>query len=330
MITGYPITSLITGLLYQLGFHPNYPFAHLNKTSLIATNHNTFSIKKILDFFLNPISEEMSHVIITWPTMLFFCAFLIVICNIIYKIYKHFKKEKLVDECESFLYFLTIILFVLTIYSITALRMPDGNYFMILYAVVYLSLLFVLKNLSISIKTFTPLIIFCGGMCLLSNWAWTVGLTPINLSRFGYYNHYEENKKEIQKLGITNICSYIKKQNKNKVTRTMIYEQYSTAELLYIPGIVDEYRKDLITYGNAEILNSSESLCVYFDTISLDYFVFNKKQIERDNIFKTRMTELSKIGKLHLILEEGDNLLLSYNEIPKENDTKLINIFNAF
>lgn len=324
MITGYPITSLVTGVLTKIGFQPKYPFGHLAIDQFVQTSQNAFSVKKIFEFFLYPITEYTDHVIIAWPSMMFFCALLVVFCYIFFRIYKLLKQKQIIDDCESFILVVMVTLFILTLYSITAVQKPDGNYFMIFYAVVYLCFLFVIKTLPVPIKIFTPLIICCGGMCLISNWAWAIGLTPINLDRYGYYNHYEENKSKMQEIGISNICNYIKNENEKEITRTILYGS-DPAELLYISGIAD-YWLDISNWGNKEIISSQEELCKYFDTINLDFFVFNKTLFAGDSVFQSRMTELAQDGKISILLEEGDNLLLSYNKSPKEVDSKLLDV----
>lgn len=201
IITGYPITSIVTSVFKSLGFYPLYPYtlSSVRTTSLrtlLTTNLFWERLRRLIKLFFYPNSSDIYTLEMTWWGPMFSVLWIIALASILVFPVKTWKRVKNSNvEC-----FVTVSFLVISAASggcMLLLETPDGNYFMLMQVVTYLFIATKLATLEKNLaKKYVPPAVLLGLcnllLCLTISAAWMVGFTPIDLKNYGYYNHHSK------------------------------------------------------------------------------------------------------------------------------------------
>ena len=187
----------------------------------------------------------MDHVIIAWGSILVTALLLFWIFQVVIRVVKHQK----ISQLDFFDGFLMITLLAGSAASIYTLSQVDGNYFMLVYAVVVISTMRItgdwLKKEEPENNGITVAVVSKGecmsremgrsgkdslriGICLLAvpfllfntlvtsstSWAGCPGFTPFKLAGKGYYNHRYHRHESWERRGCKELCSRLTKKNR--------------------------------------------------------------------------------------------------------------------
>lgn len=195
-ITGMPMTSIFTGIFEKLGFRLKYPFAF---SGIPSNGGNIFSgegfltwFKRLYGVLLAPAGEDMAHVVIAWGTG-FVVILFVIICAALSM--KRLDKTYEVKPGIRYLEITTLAVAAGSVVSIRLLWQVDGNYFMLLYALLVALGLIALgrvedrKFAEREVLFLLPVFLFNISVTMVTNWAGAVGFSPLNLVHQGYFDH---------------------------------------------------------------------------------------------------------------------------------------------
>lgn len=248
-LTGVPVTSVFANFFEKIGFKVKYPynFSHvIGDPSILSTEEK---IKRLLGrlkgILISPVGEDMDHVIIAWGSILVTALLLFWIFQVVIRVVKHQK----ISQLDFFDGFLMITLLAGSAASIYTLSQVDGNYFMLVYAVVVISTMRItgdwlkkeepenngtaavrdskdqctIRKTGLSGKDSLRI-----GICLLAvpfllfntlvtsstSWAGCPGFTPFKLAGKGYYNHRYHRHESWERRGCKELCSRLTQKNR--------------------------------------------------------------------------------------------------------------------
>lgn len=307
MIAGIPVTSVFSSIFSKLGFQLNYPFADV---PLYGDGSSSALIPYLLDtiyrMLLYPIGESMNHVVFAWGTSLMF--FLPVVCILAATL----KKRPMETEPSLIAYAYTVLIpFILVcLVSLLMLGQIDGNYFMLLNVFLVLFGCAVIsrlnaKTLRISILAMLiPILLLNITVMAVSNWAWSLGFTPIEVMNKGYVDHEALQKKAMEESGNTVIWERLAADPKTRVIAAGNHPQ-----VFDFPCNVQSYDDITSSWGNVVLVKTMDNFIQYLDYAKTDYIYMQAGTIERDSRCHELMGYLIEAGVLKdMVYEEGNML----------------------
>ena len=249
LLTGVPVTSVFANFCEKIGFKVKYPynFSHvIGDPSVLSTQEKISRLlARLKGILISPVGEDMDHVIIAWGTVLITALLLFWIFQVITRVLKHQK----ISQLDFFDGFLMVTLLVGSAASIYTLSQVDGNYFILVYAVVVISTVRITghwfriheeedtaaaaasmgegesmnrkKGLSggrflrIGICLLAvPFLLFNTLITSSTSWAGCPGFTPFKLAGKGYYNHRHHRHESWERRGCKELCSRLTKRNR--------------------------------------------------------------------------------------------------------------------
>ncbi len=249
LLTGVPVTSVFANFCEKIGFQVKYPynFSHVIGDSSVLSTQEKISrlLVRLKGILISPAGEDMDHVIIAWGTVLITALLLFWIFQVITRVIKHQK----ISQLDFFDGFLMITLLFGSIASIYTLSQVDGNYFILVYAVVVISTVRITgqwfkieekentaptaegdgesrcigykirssgsHSLRIGICLLAiPFLLFNTLIASSTSWAGCSGFTPFKLSGKGYYDHRRYRHESWERRGCKELCSRLTKRNR--------------------------------------------------------------------------------------------------------------------
>ncbi len=249
LLTGVPVTSVFANFFEKIGFKVKYPynFSHVIGDPSVLSRQEKISrlLARLKGILISPVGEDMDHVIIAWGTVLVTALLLFWIFQVIIRVIKRQK----ISQLDFFDGFLMITLLAGSAASIYTLSQVDGNYFILVYAVVVISTVritghwfkieeeedtvpaaarmgegdFMSRKKELSGGCFLRI-----GICLLAvpfllfntlitsstSWAGCPGFTPFKLVNRGYYDHRHHRHESWERKGCKELCSRLTKRNR--------------------------------------------------------------------------------------------------------------------
>ena len=198
LLTGVPVTSIFAGLFEKAGCRVKYPytFNHVigDPSALTAGEKCSRLWSRVWGILFAPVTEDMAHVIIAWGTGIV-TVFLVIWLAVSWKAGRRGLRHPLnLFDC-----ILIPVLALGSLASIYTLYQVDGNYFILLYAVLVISALrmgwgqnwgpAVRRSLSLVLVLFFAV---NTAVTCTTGWAGVPGFTPVSLRHMGYYDHRRE------------------------------------------------------------------------------------------------------------------------------------------
>ena len=196
VVTGYPINTLVTSVFQKIGIPSNYPFtfpsARVTSVDTLLTDLLKERASRLFRLLFCPGSDTVTTER-SWWGPLFTVVWIIAIVMIVFRPRYTWKK---CHELQS--YGFVVVSFLLcsgfSVVCMMLLDTPDGNYFMVLYALTYIYIATEFMSFSREmIKKLqliaAPLALSSFLLSLATSQSWCVGVTPINLRNYGYYDH---------------------------------------------------------------------------------------------------------------------------------------------
>lgn len=304
MITGLPVTSVFSSLLSRLGFTMRYPFATISAIGEAGEGSLlSYLARTVYHMLFLPAGEAMSHVAIAWGTSLMF--FLPVTCILAVAAGK-LKKSKYTLGVH-----LVLIPFLLVCgISLLMLGQIDGNYFMLLYVFIVLygcGIISRIKGQKLKLLIclmLIPLLVLNVAMTAVSNWAWSLGCTPVQVLNAGHYPHENIQKETMISLGNEQIWRILEKNPKTRVIAAGNHPQ-----VFDFPCNVQSYDDITSSWGNVVLVKTMDNFVEYLEYAKTDYIYMQAGTVPSDSRCYELMGYLIEAGILTDVLYENGNML---------------------
>ena len=334
ILTGYPALSIWTGLFIKLGFKVKYPYSvsDANRGSNFRGTDIWFTkdtmnnlVERLKNFYIAPVTEDMDHIIIVWGTVLITILTIATIIIFLVDIKKYVNILK--TESHTRLAFeIFVIQFIGAVAVLWIGTKPDGNYFMLYYAITIICLgCFVINNISGVIGNakfyFKSLGCIIIGYSLMvtcvTNWAWAQGFIPVSLKNGGYYNNREELRERFVENGVDSLYDKLCSSTRNRV---MVFGDVDYWNL----NCIAEPYLDISYWGNCDILSSENSYCNYLEFTKCDYVFVQKGFVGAGSKEYGLLVSLFDNNMVKNVENENGHILLSISKDIDENCDKIL------
>lgn len=331
LILGLPIASIASGVMGRLGFTVNPPYSTGTQSaaayvggaaSLLSKESLVRNLKKLYHIFFRPVTAETDHICIAWGTMIITLLIIFLIGKITWKLIRG-KMNKL----QFFWSAVFIALFGVSIVSMILLPKPDGNYFMILYAVVPIAYFKIsefnngfYKKLAV---IYMPVLIGAFMYTCAINWSWSQGFTPIDIVNRGYY---------AQKTEFNNKLKNKAPEIYDKITEEGV-RLFALGDPIYVdqlPAVSESWWSAMT--GNNAIINTIDAFETYLELTEKDYIFADKQYMFADADITFFIRALIEEGILSDMIVEKDKVLFSINfrENRERNSTSISDNVQVF
>ena len=325
---GLPYNALVVSFFKRIGIEPLYPYYFPSSrmtglTELLSDCSFLWTrITRLLDIFFCPKSSDLSTTMISWwGPLVSFIWLLSLILPLL-------SPKKVIQRCRNereFLY-LTVVHYSLSAFSVASMLLldaPDGNYFILAQTLSYIYLLCIVRMVSISIRhviawASVPMILvnFLVECCISP--AWSLGLSPVNLEDFGYYDDYKSRYNSwFAYNDLTDVYEYLE-QNEHRALICSI-DNISTAR--FLPTAVETY--DAIYNWGSQHLRDADSFYKYLSFAKIDALL-----IEADAgislAYYEILLELAENGYLFTEFENERYLLMGVRIEAAEIDDNVV------
>lgn len=312
-VTGVPVTSVFSSVLTKAGFQMRYPF---NTKGIKNYSPNLFSeegiryvFQRLYGFFLNPSEDRMNHVIIAWGTVLL--AFAVLLLLFFPRSEKSLSRST--KELKGYLYTVFLPLAALNFTAMLMLYRPDGNYFMLFYAMVLLMAVIHIFHIRVPFTrrriacAFIPLLFFNVVISSVSSWSWTLGFSKVKLLHGGYYDHKKEQRARMEDMGNGEIWNLLAADQRTRVIGFGYHP-----EVLAFPCNIQSYL-DVWNWGSKELIHSVSAFKEYMEYAKTDYIYVQGGYVERGSRHSRMLSKLLLDGVLEDLYFEEGNLLCKVN-----------------
>ena len=319
LITGMPLTQMGAGIFEKLGFSYKHPYAAASSdyVTSLSTVFSAEGLKERLPrlhrFFFLPNEAEMDHVIIAWGGMLFAICWIALVLLVFCRLRKTLARIR-EDKAYAFTLITTAVVSAASLGAVFLLRKPDGNYFMLMYALTFIQLGLEVKELPGNVfeegsKKILPLVASGAVFCLLTSGAWSVGLTEIKVENKGFYNHREYYEQRYEHVGLTEVANRLEEEGGK--CRTIVF----TGEemwVLSLPAIADHWQ-DLAFWSTKGLGNSPEGMVSYFESTGMEFLVIERAFLENHPYIAERLLPIAQSGKLSLDTDGEKYILVRFH-----------------
>lgn len=341
LLTGVPVNSVFSHALQKMGFSVKYPYREVslpNTTSemtWVETVHHI--VQRLYGMFVSPTSQEMDHVIFAWGSVLILLSMALMIWAVWLKCRGSlFQAEAKMEEEGKGLkpFFFTIYLpfLLVNMTALCLLGQVDGNYFELFYILTILGAMLCVDCLNSQeirrkVKYLAiPVLAVNLVLCALSNWAWSLGFTPVELKNPGYYNHREMERLKKAESGNEQIWNILASNPRNHVLAVGNHPQ-----VLAFPCCIQSFNDITGDWGNSDaVLPKTGNTLRFVEYAKLNYiYIQGNYWPSNDKPFEMARY-LIRNGKVSEIINENGNLLLcidNQGEPDSERDEALLDQF---
>lgn len=329
IMVGIPVTSVFSSIFLKLGFQLKYPFSvlPLNGSSVEEGSIWGYLAETLYRMALNPSGEDMNHVVIAWGTSLVF--FLTVTALLLMCIVRKTGKTgrartdritkgsqnnwECIDTASNltrYAHTVMIPFVAVCLISLLMLGQIDGNYFMLLD--VFLVLYACAAISRMGNKTFRkrililmfPILLLNVPVTMVSNWAWSLGYTPVNLINKGRINHRELQHQEMISLGNSAIWDILAADPATRVIAAGNHPQ-----VFNFPCNVQSYDDITSSWGNVRLVKTMDDFIGYLTYAKTDYIYMQAGTVDAGSRCHELMGYLIEAGILTDVFYENGNLL---------------------
>ena len=318
--TGLPVTSVFYSIWSKMGFEVRYPYRFeslpSNGGALFSLSGLKHLLKRLYGVLLAPVGEDMAHVRIAWgsPFVLVFLVMLLI--PVFVKMKSVGKRERKPLVCLIFMFLADGAVSLAALYL---LWQVDGNYFMLLYALLAILAVIVIGKVESPflansiIKLLVPVALFNVSVTAVSNWKGTLGLSPVKVIHRGYYDHRAAEKEKMEHWGNAEIWDILAEDPE---TRVIVFGEQP--EMLMFPCNTQSYTDIEGSGGNFFISASPEALVSFFSYAQVDYVYLGSGYLRPGSEGWRNVTAMIERGYLTDIYYENGNGLARFAEEPEE------------
>ena len=212
--------------------------------------------------------------------------------------------------------------------SIMLLPKPDGNYFMLMYAMtmlhgaVELSTLKKPRTANACFAGTLPLIACSFALCLASSWAWSIGLTQIDLPSMGFYDHTAAQQRAAEEKELDALFARLDAAETKP--RTLIVDD-DVNLFLATDSVADNWR-DITEWSGNALISSADDLAHYLTATGTEYLLVTRDYAAREEI-RYCLRPLIEQGLLQECAEQSGSYLLQFTPEGAAPDAALLTAF---
>ncbi len=304
LITGYPITSLVVPLFEKMGYYPKYPYtlppnATMSLKTLLTTEAFWERLLRLPKIFFYPNTSDVYTLEMTWWGPLFSVIWIVSLFSILLKPIKAIMRIK--EDC---IYGFQVICFLVcsgvSLGCMMLLSTPDGNYFVLMHILTYWYAStelcrFCFKGKKLAGIIAVPLVACNFLLCIAISWAWSVGLTPIEMDNYGYYNHeVKQVNPQMQANELTEVYEYLKS---SEIQRMIVCSEKEAA-MFKLPAVVESYTHQKV--WAPETIKTVEELYGFLKYADVDSILFDEAYSSVDSHCTELVKALIDQGKLEM------------------------------
>ncbi len=324
LLTGVPVTSIFSGFFLKLGFHLKYPYSAKpvpnSAAEMTLAEKAGHMLSRLYGLVLSPHDEaDMSHVLMAWGCMaIWFFFWMALAWLFLEKTKERSSRERLLDGWLGTVFWpYAAVNFV----SLYLLGQVDGNYFMLLYILITLGGFRLLGRLKArplrdgAELLMLPAMAFAMVLMTMSNWAWSMGFTPVNLIHRGYYRHQDEQQVRMTEQGSGEIWEILAQDPR---TRVIAVADHPTA--LLFPCCVQSFTDITSNNGNLAVAMTAADFAEFMEYAGTEYVYTDSSWLGGGEWTWGFMSDLVEQGYLKPIYYNGDKMLAEVhtNGIPEE------------
>lgn len=324
IITGYPITSLVVGIFKRIGIEPKYPYTlptirTMSLRELFIPENFTERFLRLFKIFFAPNTSDIYTLEVSWWGALFTVIWIIAILSIICRP-MHTVRLMRQDKVIAFQVWLLLICSAAGVGCMMLLTTPDGNYFILLHALTYWYVGTELYRAAdkVQLTLMIPLVMCNFLLCIATSWSWINGLTPIDLSNKGYYNHEEKYIKPVVEANeALPLYEYLEVQPEKKWIACSTREEM----MFVLPGTIEVYVHHIVWGANT--IADAQAFDKYMHYAGVDGIILEPVYQEYYPECMDLIWQLAQQGHLKLDFTSENYIVLNYcNDAgQKDNDT---------
>lgn len=308
-LTGFPITSIFGSLWEKMGMQVKYPFVTAKLPSSKGAQEGVSAtvqyLHRLFGLFIAPMGDDMRHILIAAPTALFGMMVLILLLTL--------PKKRRTKE-EGYLTILFLALLVASLYALKNLYQVDGNYFVLLYAVVIIlfverlfPVLFDGRSIQILNVGLVPAFIFSVILCSITNWAGSFGMTPVTRTSYGFFDHRKQRIEATKKSNDYSIYQLL--STSPRIRMLSIAEQ---PDGLLFPCSVMSYTDIEGSGGNPGVVSRLKFFKEYLEWAQIDYIYVTDSFLKDHSRASDIVGYMREDGSLKSVIHEGNKTLYQY------------------
>lgn len=325
-LVGIPVTSVFYQLFQKLGFRIKYPFYAAPfpaaGSSMTISEQLKFYGKRLYGILLNPQGDDMAHVVIAWGNV-FPLVFVVLLLLFPKKAHKS-------GGGQALTYLVAVLGGVLAVnlVSLYSLYQIDGNYYMLFYALLIISGGIWLDSKKAALKRAgAAILLMPWGYAVLvagvTNWAWSLGFSPIQVVNTGYYNHTRQFKEEHARLGCQAIWEELAANPKNRVIALGEHPR-----VLTFPCHVQSYVDISGYWGNPEVVADAAHFLEYLHYAKTDYIYMEQQYVDTSVRIYQIIRSLIADGWLYDVRDENGNLIMRVSHSNPEAVEHNLEVFD--
>lgn len=310
LITGLPVTSVFSSLLTKAGFSMKYPF-DVQKIPNSGAGQSLWQweiqmAKRIYGILLNPQGEDMGHVILAWGSL---GVWLLLWIWFLWLFVEKKERRRLERRLDGYLRVVFFPFLACCIVSLMMLTQVDGNYFMLFYV---LLAVYVFRLVSRCAKApmkacakgcMVVVMIFSLVVMGLTNWNWTVGLTPVSWLHRGYYDHRKIEREKLGEKG-GKIWDLLAENPRNRLIAVGEHPQ-----CLVFPCSAQSYLDITGSWGNVALVRQMDDFVEFMEYAKTDYVYVQAGYLSREERAWSLTCDLIEYGILVPVCYEEGSML---------------------
>ena len=221
------------------------------------------------------------------------------------------RKEENIQKALRFLFPLLAALLLIDLVSLYSLSQIDGNYYMLTYGVLILTVCIGLNGHSRSYwqaaaAALLPVWFYGVILCGLTNWAWALGNGELHPVNRGYYPHLQVEREKRAAQGSAAIWDIFAEDPKNRVIALGEHPG-----VLSFPCWVQSYVDISGYWGNPDVVADAPGFFRYLQYADVDYLYMEKEYVDTSVRIYQIIRSLIQEGRLCDVRDENGNLVLS-------------------
>lgn len=327
LFTGVPVTSIFASLCEKIGFQVKYPFSFthvIGDPSRLTVWEKLGRLgSRLVGMLVLPAGEDMSHVLIAWGTGL------VTMLLILWPVAALRKKR---DELELFDIVLVPFIALGSAVSVYTLSQVDGNYFILLYALVTISTVSMVARKWENMESKRPLRSLCRLAVLFmtcnlfltctTSWAGTPGFTAPKIKHLGYYDHKAKKKEKRSWKGHEELSNLFGPR-----TRVLAFGHHP--QVLNLDCCVQSYYDVTGNGGNIYLVKKLDYFKEFLEYAGIEYFFVESGYLTEDSRALQIIEDMIAEGTLTDVLYEWGNVAarVDLNGRPPEEPEQAVKEF---
>jgi len=209
---------------------------------------------------------------------------------------------------------LFLALLVASLYALKNLYQVDGNYFVLLYAVVIIlfverlfPVLFDGRSIQILNVGLVPAFVFSVILCSITNWAGSFGMTPVTRTSYGFFDHRKQRIEATKKSNDYNIYQLL--STSPRIRMLSIAEQ---PDGLLFPCSVMSYTDIEGSGGNPGVVSRLKFFKEHLEWAQIDYVYVTDSFLKDHSRASDIVGYMREDGSLKSVIHEGNKTLYQY------------------